>query len=100
MLDKKYRRYGSMKNAKELKIQVADTTLTYLEHRSYVGQQTQVGYGKAIDDLCRDFQGLLREHQQLLSNYRNLLDKYSAVCAQFNLSQKPEEVKAVSGAEL
>lgn len=82
MLDKKYRTYGSMKNAKELKIQVADATLTYLEHRSYVGQQTHVGYGKAVDDLCRDFQGLLREHQQLLSNYRNLLDKYSTACAQ------------------
>ena len=81
MLDKKYRSYGSMKSAKELKVQVADATLTYLEHRSYVGPQAQVGYGKAIDDLCRDFQGLLREHQQLLGNYRNLLDKYSTARA-------------------
>ena len=84
MLEKKYRKWGSMRNAKEIKMQVEDATLQYLEHRSYVGQRTQVGYGKAIDDLCRDFQHLLKEHQQLLGNYKNLLDKYSAICGQLN----------------
>jgi hypothetical protein len=75
MADKKYRRWGSMKNAKAMKIQVEETTLLYLEHRSYVGRQTQVSYGKAIDDLCRDFQGLLKEHQRLLGHYKNLIDR-------------------------
>jgi hypothetical protein len=75
MIEKKYRKWGSMKNAKEMKIQVEDVTLLYLEHRSCVGRQTQVSYGKAIDDLCRDFQDLLKEHQRLLGNYKNLLDR-------------------------
>ena len=78
MVDRKYRKWGSMKNAKEMKIQVEDATLLYLEHRSYVDRQTQVSYGKAIDDLCRDFQGLLKEHQRLLGNYKNLLDMFIA----------------------
>jgi hypothetical protein len=94
-MEKQYRKWGTMKNAKKLKIQVDDTTLIYLERRSYIGQKTQVGYGQAIADLCRDFQGLLKEHQQLLSNYKNLLNKYSAVCAKFSVEQKMEETKTV-----
>ncbi len=42
MVERKYRKWGSMKNAKEMKIQVEDATLLYLEHRSYIGRQTQV----------------------------------------------------------
>lgn len=71
-----------------MKIQVEDATLLYLEHRSYIGRQTQVSYGKAIDDLCRDFQGLLREHQKLLGNYKNLLDRLTV--------KATEEAKAKS----
>ena len=78
MIEKKYRRWGSMKNAKQIKLQVTDDTLTFLEHRSYVSNQRQVGYGHAIDDLCRDFQTILKEHAQLLHNYKELLERYSA----------------------
>ena len=79
MIEKKYRRWGSMKNAKEIKLQVSDDTLIFLEQRSYAGSKRQVGYGKAIDDLCHDFQSILREHAQLLHNYKQLLEIYSAV---------------------
>lgn len=79
MIGKKYRRWGSMKHAKEIKLQVSDDTLVFLEHRSYVSNQSQVGYGKAVDDLCQDFQSILREHAQLLYNYKQLLERYSAV---------------------
>ena len=82
MIEKKYRKWGSMRNAKLIKLQIEDDTLIFLEHRSFVGARTQVGYGKAVDDLCRDFQGLLREHARLLHHHKQLLDKYSMVYAQ------------------
>lgn len=79
MVERKNRRWGSMKNAKQIKLQVTDDTLIFLEHRSYVNNRSQVGYGKAIDDLCHDFQSILKEHAQLLYNYKQLLERYSAV---------------------
>lgn len=79
MIEKRYRRWGSMKNAKQIKLQVSDDTLIFLEHRSYVTSKSQVGYGKAIDDLCHDFQSILKEHAQLLYNYKQLLERYSGI---------------------
>ena len=79
MVERKYRRWGSMKNAKHIKLQVTDDTLIFLEHRSCVSNKRQVGYGQAVDDLCRDFQSILKEHAQLLCNYKQLLERYSAV---------------------
>ena len=92
MIEKKYRRWGSMKNAREIKLQVADDTLIFLEHRSYVGSRRQVGYGQAVDDLCRDFQAILKEHAQLLHNYKQLLERYSAVYEQEAVSAQQEEL--------
>jgi len=82
MIEKKYRKRGSMKDAKLIRLQVEDDTLIFLEHRSFIGTRTQVGYGKAVDDLCRDFQGLLKEHARLLHHHKELLDKYRAAYAQ------------------
>jgi len=89
MIEKKYRKRGSMKDAKLIKLQVEDDTLIFLEHRSFIGHKRQVGYGKAVDDLCRDFQGLLSEHARLLRNYQQLLGKYSAAYAQNNIFSLP-----------
>ena len=76
MLEKRYRRWGSMKHAKTIKIQIADTTLAYLEHWSTREPGMQVGYGQAVDDLCRQFQNLYRQEQLLRQNYDQLLVKY------------------------
>jgi hypothetical protein len=91
MMEKRYRKYGSMKHAKQLKVQVEDTTLMYLEHRSFIGHKTQVGYGKAVDDLCHDFQALLKEHGQLLHSYKQLLERYSGLAAATKNGELPAE---------
>jgi len=98
MIEKKYRKWGSMRNAKLIKLQIEDDTLIFLEHRSFIGAKTQVGYGKAVDDLCRDFQGLLREYARLLHSHKQLLDKYSSVYALGSASPRPGEIAMTSEA--
>jgi len=71
-----------MKNARQITLQVSYDALIFLERRSYVSTRSQVGYGKAIDDLCHDFQSILKEHAQLLHNYKELLERYGATFEQ------------------
>ena len=85
MIERLNRPYGSMRNAKQIKFQIEDSTLIFLEKRSMLRHSTQVGYGRAIADLCRDFQTLSQERRRLLEDYTRLLAHHRNLCPMCNL---------------